>query len=86
MKTASISRSRFVQVPAEFLDTLAKDKEIAWVWMVLWDKAGASKEAWISVAGLTERCKMNVHTIKADRKSTRLNSSHVSESRMPSSA
>ena len=29
---------------------------------------------------------MKWHTLKRDRKSTRLNSSHVSESRMPSSA
>jgi hypothetical protein len=63
-KTATISRSRFVQVPARFLELLVKNKEYAWVWMVLWDKAGASKEAWISVAGLIESCKMNIHTIK----------------------
>lgn len=63
-KKATISRSRFVQVPSEFLDLLAKNKEYAWVWMVLWDKAGASKEAWISVMSLVDACKMNIHTIK----------------------
>jgi hypothetical protein len=64
-KRVTISRSRFVQVPSEFLDLLVKNKEYAWVFMVLWDKAGASREAWISVAGLIDACKMNVHTIKA---------------------
>jgi hypothetical protein len=63
-KRVTISRSRFVQVPSEFLDLLVKNKEYAWVFMVLWDKAGASREAWISVAGLIDACKMNVHTIK----------------------
>jgi hypothetical protein len=33
--------------------------------MVLWDKAGQSQEAWISMAGLIDKCKMNVHTVKA---------------------
>jgi hypothetical protein len=64
-KRATVSRSRFVQVPSEFLTLLAKNKEYAWVWMVLWEKAGASKEAWISVAGLIDACKMNIHTIKS---------------------
>ena len=30
--------------------------------------------------------RMNIYTVGADRKSTRLNSSHIEESRMPSSA
>lgn len=64
-RTATVSRSRFIQVPANFLNSLSKNKEYAWVWMVLWEKAGASKEAWISVAGLVDSCRMNIHTIKA---------------------
>lgn len=63
-KRATLSRSRFVQVPSDFLTLLVKNKEYAWVWMVLWEKAGASREAWISVAGLVDACKMNIHTIK----------------------
>lgn len=63
-KRATISRSRFIQVPSDFLTLLPKNKEYAWVWMVLWEKAGASREAWISVAGLVDACKMNIHTIK----------------------
>jgi hypothetical protein len=63
-KRATISRNRFVQVPSDFLSLLVKNKEYAWVWMVLWEKAGASREAWISVAGLVEACRMNIHTIK----------------------
>mgnify|MGYP003351195176 CR=1 FL=1 len=35
---------------------------------------------------LMDQCIAKVSQLKTDRKSTRLNSSHVSESRMPSSA
>ena len=52
-------------------------------------------QAAISMTGLTRRITTHLTTelsraaeaeLEADRKSTRLNSSHVSESRMPSSA
>lgn len=60
----TLARKRFVMVPAEFLTELVKKKEYAWVFMVLWDKAGQSREAWISNAKLVESCRMNVHTVK----------------------
>ena len=41
--------------------------------------AGAANDLWITASDLTRATRL-------DRKSTRLNSSHVSESRMPSSA
>ena len=44
------------------------------------DKAGARNAAWLAAQILA------LHDPELDRKSTRLNSSHVSESRMPSSA
>ena len=48
--------------------------------------AGNEANEIINIAGLTNKSVILVGERLADRKSTRLNSSHVSESRMPSSA
>ena len=42
--------------------------------------------AWVNMQWLFDLALYGAHQMVGDRKSTRLNSSHVSESRMPSSA
>jgi hypothetical protein len=63
-KVAFVSRQKFVMMPATFLDQLNKNKEYAWVFLVLWDEASNANSAQISLSKLVDRCKMNVHTIK----------------------
>lgn len=63
-KIAFVSRQKFVMMPATFLDQLNKNKEYAWVFLVLWDEASNANSAQISLSKLVDRCKMNVHTIK----------------------
>lgn len=51
-------------MPAVFLDVLAKNKEYAWVFLVLWDESSRLDVTQISLTKLVDRCKMNSHTIK----------------------
>ena len=50
------------------------------------DKSSSVEEFKLKMQRFLETCRMENKTAKEDRKSTRLNSSHQPQSRMPSSA
>jgi hypothetical protein len=63
-KVALLSRQKFVMMPSVFLDQLCKNKEYAWVFLVLWDESSKGDVVEVTVSGLIEKCRMNVHTVK----------------------
>ena len=59
--------------------------DAAAAWNLVMNQAIAAYSAWLPPKGVAELFSAGIPTV-ADRKSTRLNSSHSGESRMPSSA
>ena len=66
------------------IDSLLQTNKTMYDWHDKADEDGV--KVWYVRRSLEEALQENVRAINIDRKSTRLNSSHVSESRMPSSA